>query len=142
MQKILVAYDGSEHAGRALAWARQLALLQKKKAEIHIVTAIAPHVSELELPPEEHDKLEARVQRTARANLNRQAQALEAEGLQVITHCDDGRPADVIVDVAEQVDADLIVVGSRGLGSVQRLLLGSVSIEVVQRAHRPVTVVH
>jgi nucleotide-binding universal stress UspA family protein len=51
-----------------------------------------------------------------------------------------GRPADVILDVANRVGADLIVLGSRGHGLVARLVLGSVSEEVVAAGRRPVLV--
>jgi nucleotide-binding universal stress UspA family protein len=47
----------------------------------------------------------------------------------------------VLPAVAAEVDADLIVVGSRGLGSYPELLLGSTSTQVAQNAHRPVMIV-
>jgi nucleotide-binding universal stress UspA family protein len=53
----------------------------------------------------------------------------------------DGSPADAILNVAETHDADLIVVGSRGLGPVQSAIFGSVSKEVVTRSPLPVLVV-
>jgi nucleotide-binding universal stress UspA family protein len=54
---------------------------------------------------------------------------------------EDGRPASVITKVADQVEADLIIVGRRGRGGVAELLLGSVSHELVQHSKRPVLVV-
>ena len=54
---------------------------------------------------------------------------------------DIGDPADVIIAQAAALGADLIVMGSRGMGPIQGLLLGSVSEEVVRRAPCPVTVV-
>jgi nucleotide-binding universal stress UspA family protein len=51
-----------------------------------------------------------------------------------------GRPADVIVDAAKEMDADLVVVGSRGHGTIESMLLGSVSAEVVARSEVPVLV--
>ena len=53
-----------------------------------------------------------------------------------------GHAGDAIVAYAEQVGADAIVVGARGLSTVKSLLLGSVSHGVVQHAHVPVLVVH
>jgi nucleotide-binding universal stress UspA family protein len=54
-----------------------------------------------------------------------------------------GRPVDVICDLAEQLQADLIVVGAHGFASrAARVLVGSVSDRVVHTARRPVTVVH
>jgi nucleotide-binding universal stress UspA family protein len=53
----------------------------------------------------------------------------------------DGKPADAILDVADTHAADMIVVGSRGLGAVQTALFGSVSKELVTRSTRPVLIV-
>jgi nucleotide-binding universal stress UspA family protein len=53
-----------------------------------------------------------------------------------------GHPADTIVDVANTLGVDLIVVGARGLNLGGKWLLGSVSDRVIQHAGRPVTVVH
>jgi nucleotide-binding universal stress UspA family protein len=50
-------------------------------------------------------------------------------------------PADSIVQVAEETGADLVVMGSRGLGGIKRALMGSVSDSVVRHAHCPVMVV-
>ena len=55
-------------------------------------------------------------------------------------HVKQGRPPQVILEAAE--DADLVVVGSRGRDGFAGLLLGSVSSQVIQHAHCPVTVVH
>lgn len=52
-----------------------------------------------------------------------------------------GAPADKIVTVAKELDVDLIVIGARGLGAVDRFLVGSTSEKVVRHADRPVTVV-
>jgi nucleotide-binding universal stress UspA family protein len=53
-----------------------------------------------------------------------------------------GQPVKEIVEVAERCDADLIVVGTRELGFLERLLEGSVSQGVARRAHRDVLIVH
>ena len=52
----------------------------------------------------------------------------------------EGEPAGSLLDFAEARDADMIVVGSRGLGKVSGALLGSVSREIIHRADRPVLV--
>lgn len=53
----------------------------------------------------------------------------------------DGNPVMVLLDTAEEFDADVVVVGSRGLGGFPGLLLGSTSTQVAQHAHRPVVIV-
>ncbi len=53
----------------------------------------------------------------------------------------DGPSLSVVLDVADEENADLIVLGSRGLGGYPQLLLGSTSTQVAQNGHRPVTIV-
>jgi nucleotide-binding universal stress UspA family protein len=65
---------------------------------------------------------------------------LARPGLEVVTEVLRGRPATAIVDAAKAFDADLVVVGSRGHGTVGSMLLGSVSAEVVDHATVPVLV--
>jgi nucleotide-binding universal stress UspA family protein len=52
-----------------------------------------------------------------------------------------GKPADVIIDTAEKVGADLIVMGSLGMSAIERVLIGSVSDKVVRHAQCPVLLV-
>jgi nucleotide-binding universal stress UspA family protein len=53
----------------------------------------------------------------------------------------DGNAVTVLLTLADELDADLIVVGSRGVGGFPQLLLGSTSTQLAQHAHRPVLVV-
>ena len=65
----------------------------------------------------------------------------EAGGTVVQVHLRMGKAAVEIVDLAEELGAGLVVVGSRGLGGIRRALMGSVSDSVVRHAHCPVLVV-
>jgi nucleotide-binding universal stress UspA family protein len=65
---------------------------------------------------------------------------LERPGRTVLTAVRPGRPATVIVEAASDMHADLVVVGSRGHGTIEQMLLGSVSAEVVDHARVPVLV--
>jgi nucleotide-binding universal stress UspA family protein len=53
----------------------------------------------------------------------------------------DGHPVQVLLDVADDVDADMIVVGSRGFGGFPQMLLGSTSTQLAQHSRRPVLIV-
>jgi nucleotide-binding universal stress UspA family protein len=66
---------------------------------------------------------------------------LEAARVSYTTRMEDGRAATEIVRVADEVEADVVVMGRRGRGGVAELLLGSVSHEVAQHCKRPVMVI-
>lgn len=64
------------------------------------------------------------------------------EGVEATYLIWEGEPGESIVAAAEAEGADIIVMGTRGLGKVGRLILGSVSDAVIRHAHCPVVVVH
>ncbi|MEO8245807.1 MAG: universal stress protein [Chloroflexota bacterium] len=83
---------------------------------------------------------EAAVQRDLAATLDDAAEPLRAAGAAVSVIVRAGRPADVLMDVAKEVAADLLVVGNRGRGPARSALLGSVSADLVDHAPCPVLV--
>ena len=83
-----------------------------------------------------------RAKRHSRSWVEGQAERIRGEGVKVVeAHLALGEPDEEIVRLAEELGVSLIVVGSRGLGRIRRLLIGSVSDSVVRRAHSPVLVV-
>src|SRR5947209_8389364 len=76
-----------------------------------------------------------------REPLNEAVEIAEEKGFGVKTELLQGNPADEIVAYADTIDADLIVVGSRGHGAVASALIGSVSRGVLHESRRPVLVV-
>lgn len=136
-QKILLAYDGSDHSNRAVSVAQDIAL--KYNAAIRIVYAFHPISKVLGSPT-----LEDLMQReTAEGNeiAKEAAEPLRAAGLDPHIEILEGPPADAILRVAHVREIDLIVMGSRGLGDARALFLGSVSHKVLQSATCPVLVV-
>src|SRR5215204_7092884 len=142
--KVLLATDGSEEATLAAQSAADLAA--RTGSELHVV-----HVGETLGPGYSgYAGYEEGVLPSAQEDLERQAQeALEAqvgriavaEGPRAQSHLRMGRPDEEIVALGEEIGAELIVIGSRGLGGVRRALMGSVSDSVVRHAHCPVLVV-
>ena len=142
---IIVGTDGSAHAQRALETAGRIAD-RFGSSEIHVVSGYRP-ISETELRritrdvPEEFrglmtgDGLGMQVVDHAVAQL-RDHQA------KVVGHPLPESGAEALLDVAEQVGGDLIIVGCRGEGAGRRLLHGSVSTKVVHHAPCHVLVVH
>ena len=84
------------------------------------------------------EELERQAQQTLEAQVKR---IKGAEGTPVQSHLRLGRSDEEIIFLAEQIGADLVVVGSRGLGGIRRALVGSVSDSVVRHAHCPVMMV-
>lgn len=81
------------------------------------------------------------VKEAGRTLVQRYGNKLAKSGFQVREALRLGKPADEILTVAKQDEADLIVTGAKGLGAIRRVLLGSVSTRVVQHAHCGVLVV-
>ncbi len=134
--KILLATDGSEEA--ALAARTAIDIADKTGSELHVV-----HVGEF-LPTffAQTEVEPAQLEREARELLDEQVKSIEGAGGTVKNaHFRLGRADDEIVALAEQIDAGLVVMGSRGLGGIRRALMGSVSDSVVRHAHCPVLVV-
>jgi len=138
---ILLATDGSEEAQLAAASAADLA--EKTNSDLHVLT-VGPDLPLYELPehPADFEDVVRDNRRAAKELLEQQAKRIEESGVTVKeTHLREGRADEEIVEVAEEIGAGLIVMGSRGQGRLRRALLGSVSDAVVRHAHCPVTIV-
>ncbi|MBC7778521.1 MAG: universal stress protein [Proteobacteria bacterium] len=140
MKKLLVAVDGSDCSGRAVAWAIDTVQAMKSPSEIHLVTVqsafswgeVRRFVSAEAIEGhqrEEGDKALA----AGRAQL---AQA----NVPFVAHILVGQLAHSIVDFAAQNDC-AIVMGTRGLGGVSEMILGSVASQVIHLSTVPVTLV-
>ena len=138
-ETILLATDGSEgaeHAARAA-----IDLSKRTEAKLHAAHARVP-LPHFAYPSLVSARYHPPYEEGARRILDEQVGRIEQAGGPVSgAHLVEGRPADAILDLAERIGADLIVVGSRGLGSIKSLLIGSVSLGVVHHADRPVLVV-
>ena len=134
-ERIVIAVDGSPRSERTVPAAVDLA--QKYGAEVTVV-----HVREYERyegddvdlgPPIPADQLVEGIVSTIRdAGLN-------ASG--TVRRVSPGRTAEMIVDIAEESKAELIIMGTRGMSEIRSLLLGGVATKVVNRAPCPVLLV-
>jgi nucleotide-binding universal stress UspA family protein len=126
IETILVAVDFSEHANAALASTREFAkLLGAKVHVVHAFEIITPLVSPHQVEIPDSYILESRG--VATEKLNEAIESLRSEGVDAIPHITDAPAPIGIVRVAEEVGADLIVMGTRGMTGVKHLLLGSVA---------------
>ncbi len=146
--RLLLATDGSEDATFAARTAVNLA--NKTGSELHVVYVeevprrLSSSESSLEsmIDPEFEEKMRQHAQAAASQLLEEQVQKIKEAGGEIAqAHPMFGRPQTDIVHLAEELDAGIVVVGSRGEGGVRRALLGSVSDSVVRHAHCPVLVV-
>ena len=136
-ERVLLATDGSSHAKEALKYVCDLA--RRDHAQVIVVHAFAPVPSYLGEPWE--DRAMARHVAAGHQVANEAAQRLQEAGLEVIVEVLEGPPADAILRVADVRQCDLIVMGSRGHGTLASLLLGSVSHRVLAHAQTPVMIV-
>jgi nucleotide-binding universal stress UspA family protein len=141
MAGIIVGVDGSAGAHRALDWA------MKEAAAHHAhLTVVAVH----EVPVSgwtgnpiilgaDAPELE-KIRRAAEEAVSKAAAQLgESQPASVTLHAVNGFPAEELINASR--DADLLVVGSRGVGGFARLMMGSISNQVVHHAHCPVVIV-
>ncbi len=140
-QSILLPVDGSRHAEEALQVAAQLA--KGTSATLHLVTVA-------EFPPdniglftggaaepfseEEREKLAAGMKEEAHKAIDKARASVDLAGNEVKEMVCQGRPAEQIVGVAEELGVDAIVMGSRGVSDVRGMVFGSVSHKVSHTA--------
>jgi nucleotide-binding universal stress UspA family protein len=136
MKTILVATDGSDSSERALAFAIQLA--RETGASLEIVS-VRPQWS---TGGTGNATLERDKDRASERVAEDAANRARGEGVVSTARVLEGDTVSCIVDTARRVHAELLVVGSRGLGSMSGAMLGSVSQALVRRSPVPVTVVH
>jgi nucleotide-binding universal stress UspA family protein len=129
---IVVGTDGSKQAEHAVAEAVSIAA--RDGAALHIVTAFPDPAMIRERITSGATAASVNLSQVADSVLNRAAAMAEEKGVTAETHSSEGDPAAAILDLAAKVNADLIVVGSRGLSGVQRFLMGSVSAKVSEHA--------
>lgn len=131
-----MATDGSADAELAAHTAVELANATGSELHVAYVEPALPMIAGFAEADEE------RIGPESRRLLDEQVRRIEAAGGTVArAHLDLGRPDERIVRLAEEIGAGLIVMGSRGLGGMRRVLLGSISDSVVRHAHCPVLVV-
>ncbi len=131
IKKILVPIDGSDHSRKALQYASDIA--SKYKAIVYLLHVVAPLPS---IPYEDIvEEMRESQERFAKKILGEAVRKIKKKGItnfqSTMLH---GDPARGIVDFAKRNDIDMILMGSRGAGGLQSLLLGSVSHRVCHLA--------
>ena len=141
--RVLVAIDGSEPAGLAVelvaeaAWPAGTEILVAEAVESGAALFGGPGPA---LAMVQGDNLEAELCTEAKKTVEGARARLERPDVTVQSAVLRGRPATAIIDRARDMRAHLIVVGSRGQGTIESMLLGSVSAEVIDHAPVPVLI--
>jgi nucleotide-binding universal stress UspA family protein len=131
MKRILLAYDGDEPAKRALQQTIELA--KKFDAQVGVISVVPSRAGPLRSEPWDDRTVHAEELVEAR-------RLLREHGIEVELYEPDGGVAESIERVADEKDYDVIVVGTRNLGTVSKALHGSVSEHVATHAHATVIV--
>ncbi|MEQ8765454.1 MAG: universal stress protein [Planctomycetota bacterium] len=138
VETIVVGIDESPGSRAALTWATDLSdQLGARLVLVHVYQPLA-HLEELapgKSLQDLRDECRARMQELFEGELERRSVSHELSILE-------GEPADVLVDVAKTVGADLVVVGARRQGPLQSLILGSTSARLARLTPIPVVIIH
>ena len=141
-KNILLAFDGSDHSRKAALVTGQLARQQQPPALVRITVAVQPIYRGWGEP--NFTEVASKRAIEGQELLDSAAKLVGGQGgpeIEVHTELLFGPAADEIINVAEVRGCDLIVMGTRGLGALRGLLLGSQTQKVISHAHCPVMVI-
>lgn len=142
MEKILFPVDGSDHAVRAAEFLIASRAKQAKagELELHLLNVQTPLPS-LASQAAGADRVRQHHHDEGIAALQRVRAVLDAAGVSYVFHIGVGEPSEVIVSYVKDKGCGEILMGTRGLGSVSSMVLGSVATKVIHLAPVPVTLV-
>jgi len=141
MPKVLVPVDASESSDRGVDYVIKVAQWLRDPIEVHLLT-VHHHIPYGRAASSvAGDQLQQYYQEEGLAALKSARDRLDAAQIPYAFHIGIGEPAEVIARYAREKACDQIIMGTRGLGSVGGLLLGSVATKVLHLASVPVTFV-
>ncbi|MBV9411824.1 MAG: universal stress protein [Acidimicrobiia bacterium] len=130
--QIVVGTDGSTTATQAVRRAIELATAQG--ALLHVVTAYRPKATRVEADLPDALQWKTSPGEVAEQTARAAAEPALAAGIEVECHAQPGDPADVLVGVVEDVGADLLVIGNKGMRGAGRMVIPSVPNRISHRA--------
>lgn len=138
---VVVGVDGSEQSSHAAQAAADLA--RKNDAYLYLVTVVRPPEGWWGIvgSPPPADVLTSSMSEAQQSILNVTVEGLDLEGVRWEATEEIGEPAAALADVCRDREADLLVVGRRGAGLVERLVMGSVADRVAHYSPCPVLIV-
>lgn len=141
LQNVVVGIDGSEQSCHAATVSADLA--RRHDATLHLVTIVRPPEGWWGIvgSPPTPSALSKSLTDAQREILDSVVAGIDLSEIEVVQVEDVGDPARMLLDYAARVDADALVIGRRGAGLLERLMLGSVANRVVHDAECPVLLV-
>jgi len=137
MKKIVIGYDESDAAKRALERAADIAKAFNSELIVASVAPITTDIGRSAGPIDSTDPPAAHIEELKHARTYLEGRGLQADYVPAIGH-----PAETLVQIARERDADLVVLGTREPNVVSRLFGQSVSESVAHRVHCDVLIVH
>lgn len=133
-QQVVVGVDGSDQSRRAAETA--VAVARASGARLHVLTVVRPPEGWWGVvgSPPPAEALASSMERAQRTVLDRLLEQVDTSGVEVVSSEEIGDPASALSDYCERVGADVLVVGRRGAGMVERIVLGSVADRLAHHA--------
>ena len=141
MLKVLVPVDGSKDSDRAVAHAIAFVANSKAPVELHVLNVQLPIASGGVRMFFKREDIEAYYQDIGQESLRTAREQLDKAGQAYVQHVSAGPVGETIATYAKEQRCDHIVMGSRGLGAVSGMVLGSVATKVIHLTDVPVTLV-
>jgi nucleotide-binding universal stress UspA family protein len=141
-RNILVATDGSPYSTAAVSEA--IGIAKKNKCKLTIIAVVPAELAtptDIEFVATQRELIAEKEMHSAEKNAKEVKEAAIKAGVEVQAFVMTGKPADAIIDIAKEKNADLIVVGSHGRTGLEKLLMGSVAERVIVLASCAVLVV-
>lgn len=141
---ILLPIDGSEHSKKGLAHVKDLAMTHQAKVTLLYIYEISRLTTIHPVPEANYSyihEMTRYMKKHGETILSEAKQVLMDANLNVETLCFDGSADQMICQSAKELNCDLIVMGTRGLGAIRQFLLGSVSHYVIHHSHCPVLLI-
>lgn len=140
MKKILVPFDGSDNALRAIHYAATVAI-KTQDVEIILLHVLDPMVFKSQAALLSPDELSRLCPVEAANVIDPARQILDHAGVQYAVRCRVGAAAGAIASEVNESQCDGIIMGTRGMGAIANVMIGSVASHVVHLVHVPVTLI-
>jgi nucleotide-binding universal stress UspA family protein len=141
VKKILVPCDGSGNALRAVRYAAAQATASRQPVEVELLHVLEPVTATTLATALSADKGDSRFPAAAEHALQPATQILDQAGVAYKVHCRLGSPAPKIVAQARESGCEAVVMGTRGLGPIASVVIGSVANQVVHLIDVPITLI-